>query len=302
MKPRILLCDDSSENYGKLKAYLENEGFEVSERVDTEEGVRSVLRQATESRQFFHLVMLDIELGRGRPSGIDVYFRLLPDFPNESFVIYSSADVEAFRSELSRLMYRDVVIVLLEEILQRSIHLHLQRVIRQTDPRQVFFVHGRHRTKNTRMRALLHDLLGLGIVEWEDARERVAGRDYIYEIVLRGMEMSHATVVLFTDEEEVRLNKSLRRAGESEPRRQSRPNVYIEAGYAFGVRPKRTLLVEWPRSPRNFATPSDFSGVHTVRFEDTPRGRRVLRARLESARCLLNPVADWETAKLPTRR
>lgn len=293
MKPRVLICDNEASKYGKLRRYLEGEGFEVCRRVETEADARSLLELATKQREYFHFVMLDIELGQGRPSGIDVYFRLAPDFPGESYIIYSSADVETFRNDLNRLLYRDVQLVLLDEILSKSIHFYLNRLIRKVDPRTVFFVHGRHRSKNARMRKLLSEGFGLELVEWEDAKDRVAGMGLIYDIVLKGIEMSNATVVLFTDEETAELAKSFRRAGDGGPRRQARPNVYIEAGYAVGVRPNRTILLEWPRSWNAYESPSDFSGMHTIRYYDDDAGRDVLRHRLESARCILNLRGDW---------
>ena len=298
MKQRVLICDDQVENYKRLSDYFRGEGFEVHPRLSSEEEVRDALDRANDERRFFQFVLLDIELGHG-VNGIDLYRQLSLEYPNEAFIIYSSADVESFRSQLSHLSYRDVEVVLLDEILRQDLHVHFSRAIRRPgDPEAVFFVHGRHRAKNRKIRTFLRDALGLRIVEFEDARERVKTRDFIFEIVLAGIEASQATVVLFTDEERVELSRSFRRAGELVKRRQARPNVYIEAGYAFGVRPRRTVLVEWPASWRGYESPSDLGGIHTVRFKDTFEGRKLLRRRLEAARCRLTLDPKWHSIPL----
>lgn len=170
---------------------------------------------------------------------------------------------------------------------------------------KLFIVHGRNQDKERKIRKLLTRGFGLEVVDWEDARRNARSqRDYIFDIVLSGIQMSHATLALFRDDEVVELRKKFRAiddidgALKGEKRRQSRPNVYIEAGYAIGVRPKRTIFVEWPDRKKYFVSPSDFQGIHALRFENTPEGREALRSRLEDARCRLSLASNWKNMRL----
>jgi hypothetical protein len=111
--------------------------------------------------------------------------------------------------------------------------------------------------------------------------------------------MSHATVVLFTDDETVRLRPQLVKKSDPDSERdeqhQARPNVYIEAGYARGLRQKGTVFVDWPDAPKLFRPASDFQGVHAVRFDGGLQSRKVLSLRLQDARCLVTEKRDWTT-------
>jgi predicted nucleotide-binding protein len=304
---RVLVCDDDAKKYGKLKRYLESEGFVCDDRVETQGEVEQALRRAQEKREWYQIVMLDMDLSMGAEpgtNGAQLYFNLLHEFPNETYVIYSSQDADQFRVEINRLMYRDVKFVLLDGLLrEKNIRLHLESLVSRTDPTRVFLVHGRNHKRKDGLVKLLTKGFGLEVVGWEDARERASSRrDYIFEIVMKGIEMSHVTVVLFTDDELVELKKSLQSPadkGSSQERRQARANVYIEAGYAMGVRPGRTIFVEWPMKGRfDFTSPSDFSGLHTIRFNGDKGSKAVLKRRLEAARCTLTAAADWETMSL----
>jgi predicted nucleotide-binding protein len=201
-------------------------------------------------------------------------------------------------------MYRDVKFVLLDQLLKdRNIRLHLSELISNANPRRVFLVHGRNHKLRDKVHRLLTEGFGLEVVGWEDARDRVkTTRPYIYEIVMAGIELSHLTLVLFSDDEQVVLKNKFKSGSEKadkRERRQARANVFIEAGYAMGVRPRRTLFLEWPENTRvEFETPSDFSGIHSIRFDESASKRDVLRRRLESARCLLTVNTKWDTMPL----
>jgi len=304
-KPTVLICDDVEKNYTKLRRYLESEGFECAERVESENEVREALRIAQEEKKWYQFVMLDMDLSMSTvatPNGSQLYHNILPDYPNETYIIYSGQDAEKYRDEINRLMYRDVQFVLLDTLFkEKNIRLHLARIIGRTDPARVFLVHGQNHDKRRRLMQLLEGGFGLKTVKWEDARDRVTTqRDYVYEIVMAGIEMSHLTIVLFTDDEIVRLRDKFKKENKRGPeRRQSRANVYIEAGYALGIRPRRTVFVEWPEKGKfDFTAPSDFGGIHVVRFDGKEGSRDVLRRRLEAARCTIRTSADWKTMRL----
>lgn len=306
-KPTVLICDDNEKNYKKLRRYLESEGFECAERVETENEVKEALRVAQEEKNWYQFVMLDMDLSMSRTAtanGAQVYHNILPDYPNETYIIYSGQDAERYRDEINRLMYRDVKFVLLDSLFkEKNIRLHLAGKIGRADSARVFLVHGRNSEKRKGLVQLLEHGFSLEVVKWEDARDRVTTqRDYVYEIVMAGIEMSHLTIVLFTDDEIVQLRNKFKKGNElvdKVERRQSRANVFIEAGYAFGVRPRRTVFVEWPeRGKFDFTAPSDFGGVHVVKFDGKENSRDVLRRRLEAARCIIRPSADWKTMPL----
>lgn len=306
-KGRVLVCDDNRKNYEKLKKYLESEGFNCPERISTEAELRQVLSAAEHDRDWYQFVMLDMDLSLSdvpKATGLSVYNSVLPDFPNETYIIYSSHDADEFRAEINRLMYRDVKFVLLDQLLKdRNIRLHLSALISNSNHRRIFLVHGRNHKLRDKVHRLLTEGFGLEVVGWEDARERIrTERSYIYEIVMSGIEMSHLTLVLFSDDEQIVLRNKFKSGQEKvdkRERRQARANVFIEAGYAMGVRPRRTLFLEWPENTKvHFETPSDFAGIHSIRFDESASKREVLRRRLESARCLLTVKADWETMPL----
>ncbi len=304
---RVLIVDDNDDHYRVLRRYFRKEGFSADKQAKGELSARAALAAAQAERQWFDLVFIDLNLSAGGESsdGVQVYQSLVIDYPHEEYVIYSSQDVDRFRQQLNRLLFRDVLFVLLDELLtQENLSLQLSRIVRAIDKRKIFLVSGRDVGKNIAMERLLRDGFGLDVISWEDARERVTARsDVNWEIALRGIEMSHATVVLFTDEERVALEQSMQQPGDPEhgglQRRQARPNVYIEAGYAYGLRPKRTIFVEWPRAGAVITAPSDFAGVHVVRFDGSVSTRATLKRRLEAARCLIETDdVDWQSLSM----
>lgn len=308
MKRRVLIVDDRSKNYNKLRDYLQKEGFDVEKRIDTENQLREHLQKAKEQKIWYEFVMIDIDLSKSgeKSNGIQIYLSVLHDFREETYIIYSSQDVDQFRDDINRLMYRDVELVLLDEVLHRmNIGFHMSRLIQKVPSNKVFVIHGRHDTKLNKLVKLLTQGFGLEVVKLEEARRNAQSpRDYIFDIVLSGIEISHVSIALFTDDELVELRKKFRTVEDLDEslkrtkRRQARPNVYIEAGYAIGVRPKRTIFLEWPDRQKYFVAPSDFQGIHSIRFDDSPEARTVLKDRLEDARCRLSPVKNWKTMRL----
>ena len=84
--------------------------------------------------------MIDIRLEKtSRKNGIEIYRSLVRDFPHENYIIYSSQDLKTFRDQISELLYRDVQVVLLDEVLKkRNIRFHLSRIIRPGKENKVF--------------------------------------------------------------------------------------------------------------------------------------------------------------------
>lgn len=306
---KVLICEDQQQNYEKIKTYFEKEGFVCSDRVGTFEECHSVLTDANNKREYFELIMIDLCLKHSgeKRSGIQLYESLLLDYPNENYAVYTTTDMQEFREEIGRLRYRDVQLIVLDQVLSKqNIGLYLAKLVQDSNPRSVFLVCGRNKDKNEAITKFLQKGLGLEVIDWEMARARVKGRDFIFEIVLQGIMMSQATVVLFTDDEEIKLRGNFCKSGDPDhaikgkmsKRRQARPNVFIEAGYACGVRPKQTIFVDWPDRISSYTGASDFEGLHTVRFNGDPTARDALRRRLEDCRCLVNPCKTWKTIGL----
>jgi len=87
------------------------------------------------------------------------------------------------------------------------------------------------------------------------------------------------------------LDDSLVEDGEdNSPKLQSRPNVFFEAGLAMGGWPERTILVECGKSN----IPSDITGRHMVRLDNSPEKRQDLAKRLKTAGCAVDQDGtDW---------
>ncbi len=311
-KPRAIVCEDEKDMYIRLRQLLEDYGYECDDMVHNQESLENKLANAVREGKFYNIVLIDVDLTRAkeRRSGIEIYESLRATYSYENYLIYTRRPTKEYRQEINRLFRnRDVEFILLDERLSDQVlALQFERFFRATDPTSVFLVHGRNKRKNQKIRTFLREGMGLNIIEWEDARKQ-SQSPYIYDIVVQGIDMSQATVVLFTDDEEVHLRKEFYDKKDPEDalndrgrnRRQSRSNVYIEAGYAEGLRPNRTIFVEWPDNSRDFSHPTDFAGNHCIRFKDDEQTRDVLKQRLEAAHCILAPHKKWKTLSLTKR-
>jgi len=307
MNSKVIILDDKRDQFNKLKAYLTTEGYTCM-LVQHRNDLITNLKNAQRSGDWYDFVMIDFDLSviDSTDNGISVYESISHDFPNETYIIYTSQDRDSFRTAIDRLRYRDVELVILDEVLKKkNIRLSLVRLLQQKQiSNSVFLVHGRNVEKANKVKKLLSDGFGLDVLSWNDAIRVAQNEKYIFEIVLKGINESHLTVVLFTDDEALELRPDLLKPEDLESivpglkRWQSRPNVYIEAGYAMGIRPKRTLFVEWLDNSQHFSYASDFAGMHTVRFTDSPAKRSELKERLEITRCKLNLQPAWATMPL----
>ncbi len=163
--------------------------------------------------------------------------------------------------------------------------------------RNVVVIYGRDEAARnglfTFLRAL--DLLPL---EWSQLVASTGeGSPYVGQVLDRAFAIAQAAVVLFTPDDETRLRQALWRedeqAEETELRWQARPNVFFEAGLAFGRFPARTLLIQMG-APRGA---SDLSGRHVLRMNDSPERSSELAQRLEQAGCaVVRSGTDWLSA------
>ena len=157
--------------------------------------------------------------------------------------------------------------------------------------KQVFVVHGR----NQKATDALFDWLrrvGLEPLEWIQAEEKTeSGSPDTLGVIKAGFDSAQAFVVLFTDDEEVRLREELREEGETDSfQYQSRPNVLFEGGMAYALDSRRTVFVELG-AVRRF---SDLSGINTVRLGTRPTSKTLkkLIGRLKNAGCVVNETGD----------
>jgi len=152
------------------------------------------------------------------------------------------------------------------------------------DPRRVFIVHGRDlESKNTLERFLKHvDALPL---TWTDARQLTnKPSPSTLEIVKAGLMNAQAVVVLFTPDDQARLNKRFIKSSDRSPEKeltgQARQNVILEAGMALAMDDQRTILVR-----KGFTRPiSDIEGVHWIDLKDNWDDRQILLNALEAAK------------------
>ena len=175
---------------------------------------------------------------------------------------------------------------------------HLAQELRlSANAQDVFVVHGRNQAARDALFSFLRPI-GLHPVEWSEAvRSTGKASPYIGEILDAAFLRTQAVVVLFTPDDEARLQESFRTANdppdETQLTGQARPNVLFEAGMAMGRNPDRTVLVELG-DLRPF---SDVAGRHVVRLNDSSQRRQDVALRLRSAGCPVNlDGTDWHTA------
>lgn len=162
--------------------------------------------------------------------------------------------------------------------------------------RKVFVVHGRDTIARDAFFAFLRSI-DLQPLEWEEARSLTGdAAPYIGQIVKAAFSHAQAIIVLLTGDDEAQLRQEL--WGPSEPpyerqlTRQARPNVFIEAGMALALFPKRTILVEIGE----LRPVSDIMGLHVIRFSNGSAGeRQTLVERLRTAKCAVQTEGrrDW---------
>lgn len=163
------------------------------------------------------------------------------------------------------------------------------------DLRKVIVIHGRDK----RIRDALFQFLravGLDPIEWGQAMKATGkAPPSIPETVDAAFREGAAVVVLMTPDDVVVLAPRLRKAKELKQERtrmgQARPNVFFEAGLAFGLYPTATVLV----SVGEVKPFSDVSGLHITRLDNRPQKRSefVEKLRLAGAAVDIEGKVDW---------
>jgi predicted nucleotide-binding protein len=147
------------------------------------------------------------------------------------------------------------------------------------DHSKVFVLHGRNLEARNAMHLFLRSL-GLEPIDFETLAADQGGTAFIADIVRAGMEKAYVIMALFTPDEISFLAPHLSSSRDSAAdlrRWQSRPNVIFEAGMAFALAPKRTVLVTFGADVTLF---SDLGGVHTISVSNTSESRSRLRQKL----------------------
>lgn len=152
----------------------------------------------------------------------------------------------------------------------------------KADKRSVFLVQGRNDQVNVALTDYLTSL-DLRVLEWNEVVTLLGGGNpYIGDVIKKGMDVAAAIIVLFTPDDEVKLDSRVAvsaKAHELETGFQPRPNVLIEAGMALAKDEQKTLIVQWG----DIRPATDLGGKHLLVIGDGVQWRHDLKQRLASA-------------------
>jgi len=161
----------------------------------------------------------------------------------------------------------------------------------------VWVVHGRDAEARKAIFVFLRSI-GLNPLEFSQAlADTRSGSPYIGQVLDTAFKKAVAVVVLLTPDDEARLKHRLRTSSDGITERnltgQARPNVLFEAGMAFGLRERSTILVQLG-DIRPF---SDVGGRHVLHLDNTSQKRQDFAERLKAAGCKVNiSGTDWHDA------
>ncbi|HZO71034.1 MAG TPA: TIR domain-containing protein [Ktedonobacteraceae bacterium] len=160
--------------------------------------------------------------------------------------------------------------------------------------RTVYVVYGRDHiaceTIHTHLKAF-----NLHLLEKDDVVAKLTKETspFVGDILTAAFEEAQAIIVLLTGEDRVRLREQFWESHDARYEKefwpQSGQDQIFEAGYAFGISPDRTILVQIGHV-RPF---SDIAGRYMLHFGnpgDEKADRRALWRRLEKAGCILPPL------------
>jgi predicted nucleotide-binding protein len=158
---------------------------------------------------------------------------------------------------------------------------HKQGTSRLVKSKTVFLVHGQDEFAKDQLGVFL-SALGLHALCWREARNLVGVRTpTTLEIVSKGIECSQCALVLLTGEDIALLDSRLNTNNEPS-RRQPRPNVLFEAGWALSeLGRENTILVVIG----SFQGISDIDGLNYIKMDNTAKKRRELKDQLLLAKC-----------------
>jgi predicted nucleotide-binding protein len=165
------------------------------------------------------------------------------------------------------------------------------------DPRKVVVVHGRDKKVRDALYQFLRSI-GLDPIEWGQAMKATGkAQPSIPETVDAAFREGAAVVVLLTPDDIVVLAPRLRRPKEPKQETtrmgQGRPNVFFEAGLAFGIYPDATVLV----SVGDVKPFSDVSGLHITRLDGGTAKRLefIEKLKLTGAKVDIDGKMGWMT-------
>jgi predicted nucleotide-binding protein len=155
------------------------------------------------------------------------------------------------------------------------------------DLSRVFVVHGRDmRPVDVLSKFLI--FIGLRAMPWSEARA-LTGKPQptTYDVVRAGIAGAGAVVVIFSPDDQARLNPKFTPEGQTGelPTGQARQNVTLEAGMAFATDPQRTIFVQSEKT----RPISDIDGFNWVPLNGTWDSRQDLYARLRDAGSRVEP-------------
>jgi len=168
----------------------------------------------------------------------------------------------------------------------------------ETQRRTIYIVYER---KTAEIQAIEHFLqqAGLSLFHKENAIELVqVATPFREEELSVAFKHAGAVIVILTGEDKVRLCKKFQQTHDSDIEKnyclQPTPEQLFEAGYAFGMFPKRTILLQIGKV-RPF---SDIAGMHILHFSGTHDDYHVLHTRLIIAGCLATAGLTEQTGPL----
>lgn len=166
-----------------------------------------------------------------------------------------------------------------ERVAEPPIKLPGPKPVRTTKDNSLFVVHGRDKRLTEDMFAFLR-AIGLNPMEWSQAVNHARGANpNVTDIVKGALKKVQGVIVLFSPDEEARLKKKFRGAGDSANLEgQARQNVTFEAGIALGAHHEKTLLVE----VGSLRPISDIGGMHILRLTNSAASRKELASRLKN--------------------
>lgn len=109
----------------------------------------------------------------------------------------------------------------------------------------VFIVQGRDKRPVDVLERFLH-FAGLRVLSWTDAVNLTEDpQPHTYDVVKAGMDAAAAIIVIFSPDDQARLNPALTGGvPQEDPSGQPRQNVLLEAGMAFAFARSRTIFVK----------------------------------------------------------
>ncbi|MBD3353869.1 MAG: hypothetical protein GF364_20470 [Candidatus Lokiarchaeota archaeon] len=146
-----------------------------------------------------------------------------------------------------------------------------------------FIVHGRNTQIKDELVKFLRSI-NIECKEFIDAVNQLKDPNpMIYEMIASLFDRADCVIILMTPDEKVQLRDKFWNGFDSiidkDIRFQPRPNVIFEAGLAFGINKKKTILVKWG----DIYDFSDISGMHFLSLNNSRKSRSDLIKKLKAS-------------------